>query len=235
MRSTLILIAPALLLASGPVAAQTVRTEGTVLDISAEGHVTRVPDIATIRAGVTTEAPTAAAAMRENAARMARILAALKRLGVAARDIRTDSVSLNPRYRYAEGQAAVVTGYQATNTVAVRFRDIAQSGAMLDVLVAEGANQIDGPTLTIEQSEVALDEARVSAIQSARARAALYAKAAGLSVDRIVSIAEGAANAGGPPQPPVLYARSMKDSGPTRIVAGETELSVTLSVRFLLK
>ncbi|MBN9926995.1 SIMPL domain-containing protein, partial [Listeria monocytogenes] len=82
----------------------------------------------------------------ENGTRMTRVLAALKKAGVAARDVRTANVSLSPQYRYADGQAPVVTGYQASNSVAVRFRDVAKSGAILDALVAEGANQIDGPS-----------------------------------------------------------------------------------------
>ena len=193
MRSSFLFLAPALMLGAATAAsAQTapmIAPDGTLLDVAAEGHTTRVPDVATIRAGVTTQGQTAAAALAENATRMTRVLAALKKAGVAPRDIRTANVSLSPQYRYADGQAPVVTGYQASNSVSVRFRNIAKSGAILDVLVGEGANQIDGPSLTIDQPEAALDEARVSAVKIARARAELYAKAAGLTVSRIVSIA----------------------------------------------
>jgi uncharacterized protein len=239
MRSTFFLLAPALMLAAAsPAVAQTapqLLPDGTLLDITAEGHVARAPDIATIRAGVVTQGQTAAAALSENGTRMTRVLAALKKAGVAARDVRTANVSLSPQYRYADGQAPVVTGYQASNSVAVRFRDVAKSGAILDALVAEGANQIDGPSLTIDQPDAALDEARISAVKIAQARAELYAKAAGLSVARIVSIAESGTNDGATPQPPMVFARQMKVSDATPVAAGETEVSITLSVRFLLK
>lgn len=239
MRSTVFLLAPALMLAAAsPAVAQTapqLLPDGTLLDITAEGHVARAPDIATIRAGVVTQGQTAAAALSENGTRMTRVLAALKKAGVAARDVRTANVSLSPQYRYADGQAPVVTGYQASNSVAVRFRDVAKSGAILDALVAEGANQIDGPSLTIDQPEAALDEARISAVKIAQARAELYAKASGLSVARIVSIAESGTNDGATPQPPMVFARQMKVSDATPVAAGETEVSITLSVRFLLK
>ncbi len=236
MRSML-LLAPALLLAASPAIAQTapaILPEGTLLDVSAEGHTSRVPDVATIRAGVVTQGATAAAALADNAGRMARVLAAVKKAGVAPRDIRTATVSLSPQYRYADGQPPAVTGYQATNSVAVRFRDVARSGAILDALVAQGANQIDGPSLSLDAPEAALDEARVAAVAIARARAELYARAAGLSVSRIVSISESGSNDGGSPQP-VLYVRAMKAADATQIAAGETEISVTVSVRFLLK
>lgn len=208
---------------------------GTVLDVSAQGHTARVPDQATIRAGVVTQGATAAAALSDNAARMARVLAALKRAGVAPRDVATASVGVAPQYRYADNQPPAITGYQATNSVAVRFRDVAKSGAILDALVAEGANQIDGPNLAISEPGTAFDEARIDAVAKARARADLYAKAAGLRVARIVSIAEAGESAGDP-QPPIAYMRASRgESANTQIASGEKDVTVTLSVRFLLQ
>src|SRR5207253_8744563 len=96
---------------------------GTRLDISATGEVTRVPDIAIISAGVTTRSVTATGAIQDAAERMQRVLAALKRAGIADRDIQTSSVSLNPEYRYVENQPPQLTGYTAANQLTVRFRD----------------------------------------------------------------------------------------------------------------
>ena len=209
--------------------------DGTILDVSATGKTTRIPDIATIRAGVVTQGATAAQALADNAQRMASVLAALKTAGVQPRDIATANVSLQPQYRYENNQPPVITGYQASNTVSIRFRDIAKSGAILDILVKQGANQIDGPSLSLDQPDAALDEARVDAVKRARARAELYAKAAGLSVVRILSTSEGGEMAG--PQPPIVYmARAkMQDAPATSISAGETDVTVSVSVRFLLK
>jgi uncharacterized protein YggE len=208
--------------------------DGTILDISAEGRTTRIPDLATVRAGVVSTASTAAAALGDNATRMNRVLAALKRAGIEPRDVQTANVSLNPQYRYADGKAPEITGYQANNNVSVRFRDIARAGPVLDALVAEGANQIDGPNLSIDQPDAALDEARVDAVKQARARAELYGKAAGLSVSRILSISEGGQNSA--PQPVMFMARArgVVDSVP-KIEAGESTVTVNVSVRFLLK
>lgn len=232
------------LLAALPVAAMAQTAPGiaplpadaTLLEVTATGRVTRTPDIATIRAGVVTQAPTAAAAVSENAGRMAKVIAALKKAGVADRDLSTANVNLSPQYRYAENQPPVVTGYQATNSVSVKFRDIAKSGRILDTLVTEGANQIDGPSMSVDKPDAALDEARTDAITRARARAELYAKAAGLRVERIVSISENGENAGGGPQPPVMYmARAKAEAADTAVLPGETDLTVTLSVRFALR
>lgn len=247
------LAAPALLLASSAAVAQTppppappyatptveplVPASGAVLDVVAEGRTTRTPDLAVIRAGVVTQAATAAAALRENSDHMARVLAGVRRAGVAARDVQTAQVSLQPQYRYAENQPPVVTGYQVTNSVSVRFRDVARAGPILDALVAQGANQIEGPNFTLDRPDAALDEARTDALRRARARAELYARAAGMSVSRIVSIAEGAVQDGGP-RPPQPYAavRAMDAAqAKTEIAPGETEVTATMTVRFLLR
>jgi uncharacterized protein YggE len=118
---------------------------GTRLDIVATGEVTRVPDVARISAGVVTQAPTATAAIQQNAQQMTSVRAALRRAGIADRDIQTSQISLNPEYRYTENRAPTLIGYRASNEVSVRFRDIANTGKILDALVAQGANQIHGP------------------------------------------------------------------------------------------
>jgi uncharacterized protein YggE len=236
--ATLSLIAAAPL--GTPAAAQVapavqILPDATVLDVVATGQVGRMPDVATVRAGVVTQALTAAGALGENAARMERVVAALRGAGIASRDISTASVGLAPQYRYAENQPPAITGYQATNTVSVKFRDIANSGVALDALVKAGANQIDGPQLSVDQPDAALDAARVDAIKRARARADLYAQAAGLRVDRIVAIREEGDNFGDGPRPPMAYARAAKADATTEVLPGQTELSARVVVRFLLK
>ena len=207
----------------------------TILDVSAEGRVSRVPDLATIRAGVVTQAPSAAAALADNAARMARVVAALKAAGIADRDIATASVSLSPQYRDGDNQPPVITGYQASNSVSVRFREVARAGKALDTLVAQGANQIDGPTLSLSNPDAALDEARTDAVARAKARADLYARAAGMQVVRVVSIAEAGEDAGTSPSPVMFRLRAQAAAPSTAVLPGETDVTARLSVRFELR
>ena len=133
---------------------------GSRLDNTATGEVTRVPDVAVISAGGATRAPPATAALQQTANRMERVLAALKRAGIADRDIQTSNVNLNAEYRYPANQSPQLVGYTASNTVTIRFRDIGNSGKILDALVSEGANQINGPSLVVDKPEAALDDAR---------------------------------------------------------------------------
>jgi uncharacterized protein len=206
---------------------------GTRLDISAHGVVSRVPDVAVINAGVVTQAADARGAMATNASAMAQVLAALRKAGVADRDMATAQITLSPQYRYAENRPPVVTGYQANNSVTVRFRDVAKSGAILDALVAAGANQINGPTLVIDKPEAALDEARIDAMKIARARAELYARAAGLTIKRIVSISESS-DVSQPVPMPMMRAKMADAASASEIVPGEQTVGVSVAVTFEL-
>jgi uncharacterized protein YggE len=229
------LAAPAALQAQGAGMVQAVA--GTRLDVSATGEVTRVPDLAIISAGVQTLQPTATAAIEDNATRMERVRAALKRAGIADKDVQTSSISLSPEYRYVENQPPVLTGYRASNTVNVKFRDLKRTGAILDALVREGANQLNGPSLTIDHPETAYDEARVKAIAVGKARAELYARALGKRVVRILSISESGAMVPGPV--PMPYARdgAMQVSAvsKTEIDPGTQDVQVTVAMSFELQ
>ncbi len=225
-------LAPAAAQATGQV---TQAIAGTRLDLSVNGEVTRVPDLAIISAGVVTRAASATAALQQNAERMDRVIAALKRVGIDDRDIQTSSISLNPEYRYPENQSPQLTGYTASNQVTVRFRDIRNSGKVLDILVAEGANQISGPSMTIEHPEEALDEARARAVAAGRARANLYARALGMRVVRVVSVSEGGGYYAPPPAPPPAPVMMAAERSYTKIEPGEQKLQVSLSMVFELQ
>jgi uncharacterized protein YggE len=208
---------------------------GTRLDLSVSGEVTRIPDLANISAGVVTKAATASAALQENATRMDRVIAALKRAGIADRDIQTSSINLNPEYRYTENQPPQLSGYSASNQVTVRFRDIRSSGKVLDALVSEGANQISGPNMTIEHPEAALDEARAQAIANGRARADIYARSLGMRVVRVVSVSESGGYYAPPPPPPPSPMMASAERAYTKIEPGEQKLQVNLSMVFELQ
>jgi uncharacterized protein len=206
---------------------------GTRLDIVAQGSVRRVPDVAVISAGVVTQARNAKAAMSTNATAMARVLGELRGAGVAERDMATAQIGLSPQYRYADNLPPVITGYQANNSVTIRFRDVAKSGAILDALVAAGANQINGPTLTLDKPEAAQDEARAEAMKIARARADLYARAAGLSVKRIVAISEST-DVQRPVPMMVMRAQMAEAATKSEVVPGEQDVGVSVTVTFEL-
>ena len=233
MRNSIILLALAALPAAAFADPAAVRAP-TRLDIVATGEVTRTPDLATITAGVVTQATKASEAMAANARAMSAAIAALKLAGIADKDIATASLSLQPQFRYGDNQPPVLTGYQASNQLSIRFHDLGRAGAILDALVAQGINQIDGPSLSVEHPEAALDEARAQAIATARARAELYARAAGMRVARIATISEAGSSTPSPVRP-MMAMRMKADAAPTPIEAGSQELDITVNVGFDLE
>ena len=211
----------------------TIANDGTLLSVSAEARVTRTPDIATLSTGVVTQATDANAALRQNTEQMTKVVAAIKAAGIAERDVQTTGISINPQYRYVENQLPTITGYQASNTLNVKIRDIAKLGKVLDTLVAVGANQVNGPSFEIDNPDEAYDEARVAAIKKAQSRAELYAKTLGLRVRRVVSINEGGGDA--PPSPmPVMLRMQATEASDTPVSPGESALSTTINVVFEL-
>jgi uncharacterized protein YggE len=226
------LSAPAVLAQTIVAPAQTL--SGTRLDVVAQGEVNRVPDIVRVSAGVTTLAATATEALAQNATRMASVRAALRRAGVADRDIQTNSLNLQPEYRHQENRTPELVGYRTHNEVMVRFRDIANTGKILDALVAQGANQINGPMLGLDRPEEAMDEARTRALAVARARAELYAKAMGKRVGRILSVSESGGHYA-PMMRQMSAAVSAVREDSTVISPGEQTVAVSLAVSFELE
>ena len=225
------LFAPAVS-AETPQDAQT--TNGTLLSITASAESSRIPDIALISTGVLTQSSEANTAMRDNAEQMNKVMAALRSAGIAARDIQTSGINLSPQYKYAENSPPQVIGYQANNTVNVKVRNLERLGTVLDALVAQGANQINGPSFSIDQPEAAFDEARVAAIKKAQAQAKLYADTLGMRVLRIVRISEGSTIQ---PMPRPMYRMNemmLAKAADTAVSAGESSVSVSVDMVFEL-
>lgn len=243
MRSLVPALAAAAALSAAPLAASVATAQeaghehmmmhGTMLTVTAEARTSEKPDLATITAGVVNEAPTADAALAENARRMTAVLAAVKRAGIPDRDVQTAQLSINPQTVYAENEPPRVTGYQATNTVTVKVRNMGNVGKTVDALVAQGGNQLNGISFGLNDPDTALDRARADALKKARARAEVYAQAAGMHVKRIVAISEG----GGvePPRPMPMMAMARAAAVATPVAPGEVDLTANVTVMFELE
>jgi uncharacterized protein YggE len=197
------------------------------ISITGHGEARGRPDIATIQAGVTTNAPTAAAALSANSTRMNAVFAALKKLGVPERNIQTSGFSVFPQYTNGDNNAARrLTGYQVSNTVSVRLEDVDRTGPALDALVAAGANQMNGISFDIAKPEPLLDQARAEAVADARHRAEVYAKAAGVSLGSIQSLNENGSSV--PPRP--MYRMAMMTAEAAPVAPGEQSLSADVTM-----
>jgi len=202
-------------------------TQAPVLNLSAYGETRVAPDMATISTGVVTEAPTAAEAMRLNRERMVQVIAALRRQGVAEKDIQTSGLNLNPQYTYVQDKPPVLRGYQASNQVTVTVYELDRLGGAVDAVVASGANQINGIGFGLRDPQTAEDAARREAVKRLQAKAELYAQATGMRLKGLKSLSEGGGYAPPPPMPMyrMAVAEAAADAG-TPVAAGQLTLRV---------
>lgn len=207
----------------------------TTLNLSAYGESTVAPDKATINLGVTTDAPTAAQAIRDNAEKMSRVIESLKRAGLSDREIQTSNLSLSPQYVYQENLPPRLTGYQASNQVIITVRELNRLGQVVDATVNAGATNVGGITFGIEDSTDAENQARLQAVENLRAKADLYAKAMGYRVARLVTLNEGSSYAPPPPPPmPVMMRAEAAKFDSTPVSPGELKARVDISATYEL-
>ena len=200
------------------------------LNLSAYGEVKAAPDMATITFGVQTEAVTAQQAMRDNATQMTRVVAALRRAGIAERDIQTSGLNLSAQYDYVQNEPPKLRGYQAVNRVTVVINDLSKVGTTADAVVAAGVNQIDGISFGLKDPTAAENQARQLAVRNLQAKAQLYAQSLNVQLSGIRNLTEGGGYAPQPPMP-MFAARavSMDRAESTPVSAGELTVRIDIT------
>jgi uncharacterized protein len=228
---------------AGPLLAAraTLATDGTstttehTISVTGTGKVVLSPDIADLRLGVSATASSVKAARESAAQRMTAVIAALKHLGIDDKDIQTTTLSLQPSYDYSTNtNPPRITGYVLSNAVAVTVRDLSKVGDAIDDSLAAGANSLDSVGFRVSDQAAAEAQARSAAMTEAHAKAKTLADAAGVSISGVSSIAEAVA----PVPYPVYYgamagAASGKDVA-TPVEAGTNEITVTVTVVYLI-
>jgi uncharacterized protein YggE len=209
-------------------AAETSRT----LSVTGQGTATAPPDTAMFDAGVVTQAPTAAQALESNNEAAQRMIEVLKEAQIADKDIQTSRIDISPIYSATrEGREPKITGYQVTNQVRVVVRSLPSLGRVLDAVVRSGSNQLGGIRFDIDNKTGVLNQARNRAMQDARARAELYAQAAGVKVGRVLTIQE----AGGVvPEPRGMMRFAVAAEAAVPVAPGEQELAASVNVTYEL-
>lgn len=160
------------------------------LTVQGAGSVTVTPDRASFAFGTVSQGRTAAAALAANSQAVQRVIAALRGADVARSDIQTSEVSLSPRMN---DQGTDIVGYTASNTVTATIRRLAAAGDVIDAAVAAGANHVSGPNLIASDQDAAYRNALKAAVTKARAHAEILASSSGLTLGKIIAIAEGGA------------------------------------------
>lgn len=218
-----------------PSQAQESKTMPRIISLNGHGEVKSKPDMAIVSVGVMSQGTTAREALTANTAAMQKIFAALKTAGIEAKDIQTSNFSVNPRFQYDQEnkKPPLVVGYDVSNMVSVSVRKLDTLGAVLDTMVSEGSNQINGIGFAIADDQNMQDEARKLAVADAERKAKLYAATTGVTLGQIMSVSEGNFQ---PPQP-VFYGKAVRQdsAGAVPIAEGEQTVAADVNITWEIK
>ena len=207
-----------------------------VISVSGGGTAYGAPDIATAQIGAQTRNADPSAAVNENNTKMAAIIAALKALGVAEKDIQTTNFSVYAQQDYhpQTGESLESITYVVDNAVNITVRDRSKLGDVLTATVDAGANSIYGVSFSVADKTALEAQAREAAMNDARTRAEQLAKAAGVSVGEVMSISESVSG----PQP-IFYGREVAmaadGSSSVPVEGGEVSVQIQVSVTYSIQ
>lgn len=199
--------------------------------VTGEGQADAAPDLAVVRVGIEARRPTMAEAREANASAQARLLEAVRGLGVESADIQTEQLSLQAEYDYTDA-GRQLRGYLATNTVRVRLRDVSRAGAVVDATVTAGGDdaRVDGVSFEIEDPTALRVEARRRAVADARVKAEQLAAELGATVGEPIFIEEVGVSAPGP----IMMRMAANADTATPVEAGTLETNVSVRVRWAI-
>lgn len=213
----------AFVLATGLVVAEETR----VITTNGVGTVEAAPDMATIRLGVTYQARQASDAMIATSDGVSAVLSRLQEAGIEGRDMQTDQLSLQPIWSDYNATPRTITGFVATNMLTVRVRDLGALGAVMDLVIRDGANAFNGLTFGLQEPKPAQDAARAAAVRDAIDRAEQLAEAAGVTLGPIQAISEQ----GGFARPQMMEMAAARSSD-VPIASGELTISAQVNIVF---
>jgi uncharacterized protein YggE len=227
-------VAPAVLTAAPASPAASGVPAGGGISVSGTGQVTGTPNLLRLSSSVNIARPTVTAAMQAANTVMAAVQQKLKSDGVAAADLQTSGLSVQPNYTYANNSQRL-TGYQVSENLSVVLRDLSKAGSIITDAAQVGGDalQIGGATLDIDQDEALITSARQAAFADALAKAKTYAEAAGRTLGAVTSISESTDSQ------PVTYnfaaaAPAASAAAPVPIQAGSQNVTVNVAVTWSL-
>ena len=200
---------------------------GSSITAQGTGTVSGTPDVVTIVIGVQTQSASAQTALDDNNKRAAEVIGALKESGVAPADLQTSQLSITPSY---DEKVQQITGYQVTNMVTAKLREISTAGAVIDAAgkTAGDAVRVQQLAFSIDDDSALRAQARADAVKRAQAQAKQMADAAGVQLGAIRSITETSAAA--PFIPPMASAAGDTKTASVPLEPGSQELSVVIEV-----
>lgn len=207
------------------------RHERTIT-VSAEGRVAVKPDIAVTTMGMIIEAPTVAEAQQKNTTVMNQLIARLKAMGIEEKDIQTTNYNIYPQYNYTDNTGRQLTGYEVSQSVTIKIRDLTKANMVLALAGEVGANSVSGLQFTVDDPEVYKAEARQLALTSVKEKALSLSKDLGVRFAGVVSYDE---SEGAQPFGKLMYAEGMGGGVPPAVESGSNEVVVHVNVTFEIR
>jgi len=205
------------------------------ITVSAAGEVFAKPDIAQISVSAVREAKTVLEAQKSHTESINKIVAYLKDSGIEEKDIRTSAYNIYPRYDYLRDKGQVFRGYEVSQTLDVKIRDLEKVGKILGGVAEMGVNQVGGINFVIDDEDAVKEEARKQAIDKAKEKADQIAKDLGVSFGRLVSFYE---SSGDFPIYRSYMTEGMGGAEPVpvpEIPSGENKVTVTINLTYEIK
>ena len=205
-------------------------TNAGTIAVSGQATIKAVPDTVSLTLGVQTEAPTAGDAMDLCSAAMAKVMNAIVQMGVPRINIQTANISLYPQYQYDDkGGNPRIIGYQASNTVSVKWNQMDRVGDLIDAAVRAGANNIWGIGFSVSDPRPLYLQAVAEAVRDAKTKADVLANAAGIKVGAVKNMSLDTYFSG----PIIMNEKSRMDAGmAVPIEPGTVEMQVTVRVEY---
>jgi len=202
-------------------------TEERWISVVANGESSVAPDLAIVSFAVTGSGKQLAATRDDVNTRSSSVLARLRELGVAERDLNAPDVGIYPEYDYRKGQR--LTGYRVVRQMTAKVRDLDRLGEILDGLVVAGANEVNGAQMSASDPSAAEHAALKAAITAARAKADVVAEAGGVKLGSLARVEEEPGHAPPMPRMEMMAAGAMAKDASTEVAAGD--LTVTRQIR----
>ena len=214
----------------------------SVISVNATGEVYAKPDLALIDFSVITEAKTVAEAMKTNTEKMNEVINFVKSQGVEEKDLKTTSFTIYPRYEYEKAEILiyppspgkrVLAGYEITQQLEVKIRDLDKIGQIIEGSTDAGANQIGDLQFTIDNQDEFKKQAREEAISEAKTKAKELADQLGVKLVRITSFSESSYA----PQYGLYKSFGMEEVGgeAPEIETGENEITVSVIITYEIR
>jgi uncharacterized protein YggE len=228
-------LSPSVAQASSEFSPKAQASADTGISVSGTGKVRAKPDVARTSIGVEVTGASLAEATALSNKQMTAVIEKLKSMGVAEKDIQTTQYNIYPVTQQSnrQGVPPTITGYRVSNQLSVTIRKIDDTGKVLDAAVAAGANQVYGISFSVDNPAPYEQQARAAAVKDAQDKAAQLAKAANITLGKIVVINEGVAA----PRPLVRAAGVMyaEAASAVPVETGELEIAVNVEVRFAIQ